>query len=840
MRPRELVVRGFRSYAAETTFRFDERGLVGIVGPIGSGKSSILDAISFALFGKTARIERDTKTLISQRRDAMHVALTFTADGTTWKAVRAIRRGGAPAHALYRITADGEEAVADKKTEVDRLVEAALGMDFATFNRSVLLAQGQFSAFLEATPVDRDKVLKGVFGFDRLDAMRDVAKVRLDGLGVRLQALAARRASGEADRLALAEKRVQLVAAEERASILEALRTSVDQADGVLQEANGRVRETTAALDDLDRFAVQVPTREATEGIFAGARGADATVTATEETLATASHTVSTAAAAVAAAVDAAGGRAAIARAGDLLARLGALDEAAERERAREQSALAAVATAEAASVAAATRRDEAAAAVAAAALRREEAVSAEAGARAVLHAAHDADRAYALRSTLEVGAACPVCTRVVESLPGAGEAGDVTAAEAGLAAAVAAADEARRDEAAAQATLAAAEASLAAAADRVAAAIEGRDAVVAGVAAGVTERDAILADLSGILGAGDPTERMAALRQGIASAEDAEREARAGETAARQARDDAVAVRDRVRRDLTAVATAVSHLAGRLGIDLDPGEGPDAVEAALVSLREAWVVRRAGVATAQEDATRSAAAAATARRDLLVGAGMSADDDVMEIAAAAGREATTLGAEVAMLERNLADLERLDADEAEAVAAADLLKTLHSDLRDSGFLRYLLEERRSLLADLAGIHLETLTAGRYRFSPDGDFNILDLTAAEQVRAPASLSGGETFLASLALALALAEIVSREGGRLDAFFLDEGFGSLDPEHLELAMDGIERLVAARQDRLVVVVSHVGALQERFDDLIVLDRDPMTGTTRVVSGSGATE
>jgi exonuclease SbcC len=98
------------------------------------------------------------------------------------------------------------------------------------------------------------------------------------------------------------------------------------------------------------------------------------------------------------------------------------------------------------------------------------------------------------------------------------------------------------------------------------------------------------------------------------------------------------------------------------------------------------------------------------------------------------------------------------------------------------------------------------------------------------------LSGGETFLASLALALALAEIVSREGGRLDAFFLDEGFGSLDAEHLDLAMRGIERLVATETDRLVVLVSHVPAMREWIEDLIVLDRDGVTGATRVMDGA----
>ena len=78
-------------------------------------------------------------------------------------------------------------------------------------------------------------------------------------------------------------------------------------------------------------------------------------------------------------------------------------------------------------------------------------------------------------------------------------------------------------------------------------------------------------------------------------------------------------------------------------------------------------------------------------------------------------------------------------------------------------------------------------------------------------------------------------MVTQGGGRLDAFFLDEGFGSLDEEHLDLAMEGIERLVTESPDRLVVIVSHVPALRERIEDLVVLDRDAGTGDTIVRRG-----
>ena len=77
MRPRELTVQGFRSYRGRTTFDFRGRRLVGVVGPIGAGKSTILDAVVFALYGKTPSFERDTRSLIHQLEDGCHVELLF-------------------------------------------------------------------------------------------------------------------------------------------------------------------------------------------------------------------------------------------------------------------------------------------------------------------------------------------------------------------------------------------------------------------------------------------------------------------------------------------------------------------------------------------------------------------------------------------------------------------------------------------------------------------------------------------------------------------------------------------------------------------------------------------
>jgi exonuclease SbcC len=178
-------------------------------------------------------------------------------------------------------------------------------------------------------------------------------------------------------------------------------------------------------------------------------------------------------------------------------------------------------------------------------------------------------------------------------------------------------------------------------------------------------------------------------------------------------------------------------------------------------------------------------------------------------------------------LERRVLDLE----------ARRGVAKRLADDLQPSRFLGFLLEEERAELAELGSEHFAQLTDGAFRFTDDDRFDISDLNAADRKRKADSLSGGETFLASLALALALAEMVARGGGRLDSFFLDEGFGSLDPEHLDRAMDGIGRLVSADDRRLVVLVSHVAEMREAIEDLIVLDKDDVTGDTIVRSGAG---
>ena len=287
-------------------------------------------------------------------------------------------------------------------------------------------------------------------------------------------------------------------------------------------------------------------------------------------------------------------------------------------------------------------------------------------------------------------------------------------------------------------------------------------------------------------------------------------------------------------------VATLANELAtawGLLGQARPVGTAATDVRSSYVELGETLVERLAEAAEAGDRAAAEAHAATEAVAAELAAFDLTPDVDVARLVADSAAAAAASAERVRTIEETLAAGADLEARLVVATGARDVARRLAADLQPSRFLAYLLEEERAALADLGSVHLEELTDGAYRFSDDDAFHVLDMNAGAADRTADSLSGGETFLASLALALALAEMVTRGGGRLDSFLLDEGFGSLDAEHLDRAMDGIGRLVAGDVDRLVVVVSHVEQMRQLMEDLIVLDKDVRTGATRVLSGAG---
>ncbi|PWB31499.1 chromosome segregation protein SMC [Pseudomonas sp. SDI] len=138
------------------------------------------------------------------------------------------------------------------------------------------------------------------------------------------------------------------------------------------------------------------------------------------------------------------------------------------------------------------------------------------------------------------------------------------------------------------------------------------------------------------------------------------------------------------------------------------------------------------------------------------------------------------------------------------------------------------------LLVHHANVQLRQL-ARRYRLKRGGSLLgllVLDTEMGDELRSVHSLSGGETFLVSLALALGLASMASSTL-RIESLFIDEGFGSLDPESLQLAMDALDGLQA--QGRKVAVISHVQEMHERIPVQIQVRRQGNGLSSVEVSG-----
>jgi len=112
------------------------------------------------------------------------------------------------------------------------------------------------------------------------------------------------------------------------------------------------------------------------------------------------------------------------------------------------------------------------------------------------------------------------------------------------------------------------------------------------------------------------------------------------------------------------------------------------------------------------------------------------------------------------------------------------------------------------------------------------ELNVIDNYQAGEIRSTKNLSGGESFIVSLALALGLSKMASRKV-RVDSLFLDEGFGTLDEESLETALETLSGL--QHEDKLIGIISHVSALKERISTQITVT--PISGGRSSLAGPG---
>ena len=180
-------------------------------------------------------------------------------------------------------------------------------------------------------------------------------------------------------------------------------------------------------------------------------------------------------------------------------------------------------------------------------------------------------------------------------------------------------------------------------------------------------------------------------------------------------------------------------------------------------------------------------------------------------------------------LERSRDIGEQLSAEQA-SLRVYDLLA---GDLRSDKFQAYILYEVFTELVKGASARLLRLTGERYSLRFDDDeIRVVDHDNADETRISDTLSGGETFLTSLALALELSDQVQRAVGavNLDSLFIDEGFGTLDPDTLALVSETFQGLRVG--GRMVGIITHIPELRDEFAQQILVTKRQGFSTVEV--------
>src|SRR6266540_228327 len=176
MRPLRLEVKGFTAFRDPVEIDFTELDVFAISGPTGSGKSSLLDAMTYALYGRVERVGDRVSQLVSQGQPRMAVTLEFAVGHDRYRVTRSTPSGkGATKILLERQDEGGEWKQAgegaDRVREAGPLIATAIGLTYDGFTRSVLLPQGRFAEFLVGDPARRREILSSLLGlwlFDRL------------------------------------------------------------------------------------------------------------------------------------------------------------------------------------------------------------------------------------------------------------------------------------------------------------------------------------------------------------------------------------------------------------------------------------------------------------------------------------------------------------------------------------------------------------------------------------------------------------------------------------------------------------------------------------------------
>jgi exonuclease SbcC len=783
VRPTKLTIQGLTAYKQQVEVDFTDLDLFAITGPTGAGKSSLVDAITFALFGKAPRVGRDIKELISQGEERLKVSLEFATNGDHWRIYRSTARKGAAPVQLERFDKASNEWMPeeDRVKEANAAIERVLQMDYEAFVRSVLLPQGQFQEFLAGDRDQRRKVLDGLLQLNVYAAMQQRANAIDRDKTAEADAHRRRLDNELADATpeALKSAKSQLKELKVRATDLAKLREATDAACRTADALSNALRLEREARQKLD--GANKALGSAQDLLDRGnllLAGMDAQIGKVADEMQAAEYD----------------GDAHL-RLVKCLPLLRQIEDAATRDAklARE--------------IETHTRSVEKARAEVDAAKMKQQSAQTEAQAKHdEYEAARHTNATALLRQKLKKGDPCPVCGQAAPELP------KVQAVV--LDKLKAAYDKAKADETRANEGVAAAEKRLAVEETGTKSAAKQLLELRAQAATLAKELAAVI-DEPG-LQAGVVEKRITALETAKTQRASLEEKQRAL-TTERQNEEKRIG---EARTNVALLATQVLTHAGEAA-----RAAKDALAASIALSDAAKQMEWRDVTIALEGGRDVAA--------LLRNRLVAIQDDVGTVDRQIGAEEN----QIKHIEKAIGDAKVLREQEKACREEATLARDLASLLQVNRFPAFLRERAMGVLAEAGSAQLRQVSGGRYDLIADGqDFAVEDLWNASEPRPVRTLSGGETFLASLALALALAEHLPALAGNghhntLESLFIDEGFSHLDSETLDTVASALEVLGQDRR-RLIGVVTHVPALADRMPARITVHKSQGGSTVSV--------
>jgi exonuclease SbcC len=922
MRPIKLTLEGFTSFRQRTEIDFTGLDLFAITGPTGSGKTSIIDAITYSLYGQTARLGgKGLGELINQGSSRLAVMLEFESGGKHYRIARVLKRSGPVSVRLEVVEADGDHCFDGGAREIAVQITKIVGLDFDAFTKAVVLPQGKFDEFLRGDPAERREILEALLNLgmyremmQRANARHKERQTERDLISSQLQREYAD-ATGEnrqvlEDEIKKLSNGAALVNAE--LARVERLRTPAIElrqkreisrnSERDLEEAKeqfaseqkkeaklvSELQQREKDFHQLEQELRQVPydekvyekllaLRPVAQQLEKTERGRvvkvqennkkSSELNELERKLATAKRNYKQKVEKSQTAKD--GYSAAKESFAALKKKYGSVemveDVAEEMEHMNELNLQLQHDQQEQAELE--KKRTDLGG-------RIEKFEMEEAQAKKLYSEAQDAyesivrkHSAEDLRKHLQTGEPCPVCDQVVVRLP-------KRLPTAKLDEAKAAAQERQDSWQKRQRTLAKAEADLASLPSQ----LQSAKVNVARTSKQITETtrkaERILGKAPGVDGPIQlkrvATELRAAesayVSKELETKKVAEEEANAKDVFARVERDLAVLTGNiqSLKQQIEGAATEIEQLRARLeGVgDSKSIQAELAAQEKAKQKRTEIVEKMERVQKAREESrkqhgevnaqvaglkgkvdilksTVDKAKAESAQIELglkrkLAGLALPKGmDEAEQIEKLLGdlrqscseltRQIEQKQARAEQIEIRIAEAEQKRARVAELERAAFLYAQLGTLLRADQFIQFILEGAFALLCSEGTRQLMTLSQGRYSFCTEGnEFQVIDHWNADDRRSVRTLSGGESFLASLGLALALSSSVSQfaDGSgpfKLDALFLDEGFSTLDAETLNTAVEAIQALQEG--DRMIAVISHVTDLAERLPSLI---------------------